>query len=143
MDLFIRVVDGKPFEHPIMGDNFRAAFPDIDIDNLPPEFARFERIAPPPLGVYEVYAGAEYVRVGDRFADSHKVRAMTAKERAAKQAAVKAAWEERGGFASWVFDEETCAFKAPVAHPADGKPYRWDEQNLTWVEMTSTEVPNA
>ena len=30
MELYIRIVDGKPFEHPILGDNFRSVFPDID-----------------------------------------------------------------------------------------------------------------
>ena len=55
MELFIRIVDGAPFEHPIMGDNFREAFPHIDTENLPPEFARFVRVAMPTIGVYEVY----------------------------------------------------------------------------------------
>lgn len=53
MELFIRIVDGQPFEHPIFGDNFRQAFPDVDVNNLPPEFARFERIEAPVCGDYE------------------------------------------------------------------------------------------
>jgi len=44
MELYIRIVDGQPFEHPILGDNFREAFPEVDVNNLPPEFARFERV---------------------------------------------------------------------------------------------------
>ena len=44
MELFIQIRDGLPFGHPIYGDNFRQAFPDVDLENLPPEFARFERI---------------------------------------------------------------------------------------------------
>lgn len=47
MELFIQIRDGQPFEHPILGDNLRQAFPDIDTNNLPPEFARFERIQCP------------------------------------------------------------------------------------------------
>lgn len=47
MELFIRIVDGQPFEHPISGANFRAAFPHVDVNNLPPEFARFIRVPPP------------------------------------------------------------------------------------------------
>jgi hypothetical protein len=47
MELFIRIVDGQPFEHPMLGDNFRQAFPNVDVDNLPPEFARFERVQRP------------------------------------------------------------------------------------------------
>ena len=39
-------------------------------------------------------------------------------------------------FASWVLDEETCLWQAPVPMPDDGKPYSWDEENQTWVEIT-------
>lgn len=53
MQLFIRVKDGQPFEHPIFEDNFRAAFPEVNIDNLPDGFAKFVRVSPPALGVYE------------------------------------------------------------------------------------------
>jgi hypothetical protein len=38
---------------------------------------------------------------------------------------------------SWVLDEETCQWEAPVAYPTDGKNYRWDEPTVTWVEVTS------
>lgn len=37
-------------------------------------------------------------------------------------------------FASWTLDEATCLWEAPIAHPNDGKPYFWDETNLTWIE---------
>jgi hypothetical protein len=47
MELFIQIRNGQPFEHPIFGDNFREAFPHIDVNNLPTEFARFERIQCP------------------------------------------------------------------------------------------------
>lgn len=53
MELFIRLKDGQPFEHPIFGDNFRQAFPDVDVDNLPDWVARFERIEAPACGEYE------------------------------------------------------------------------------------------
>ena len=38
-------------------------------------------------------------------------------------------------FASWVLNEETCLWDAPVAMPDDGKIYRWDEDTLSWVEV--------
>ena len=34
-------------------------------------------------------------------------------------------------FASWVLDETTCQWKAPVDIPSDGKIYKWKE-GLTW-----------
>jgi len=37
-------------------------------------------------------------------------------------------------FVSWVLDEESCQWGAPVAYPADGKMYFWDELIIAWVE---------
>jgi hypothetical protein len=37
-------------------------------------------------------------------------------------------------FTSWVLNEDTCQWQAPVKLPDDGKNYAWDEQSLSWVE---------
>jgi len=33
---------------------------------------------------------------------------------------------------SWVLNETTCLWNAPVVMPQDGKPYKWNEQTLSW-----------
>jgi len=33
---------------------------------------------------------------------------------------------------SWVLDENTCLWKAPVAKPNDENDYTWNEQNQSW-----------
>lgn len=38
-------------------------------------------------------------------------------------------------FVSWVLDEATCRWDAPVPYPQDGKSYRWDEPTLSWIEV--------
>jgi hypothetical protein len=38
-------------------------------------------------------------------------------------------------FASWVLNEETCLWNAPVAMPDDGKVYNWDESSNAWLEV--------
>ena len=38
-------------------------------------------------------------------------------------------------FTSWILDENTCQWKAPIDMPNDGKRYGWNEQTLTWVEF--------
>jgi hypothetical protein len=38
-------------------------------------------------------------------------------------------------FPSWVLNEETCLWDAPVAMPADGKIYNWDESSNAWLEV--------
>jgi hypothetical protein len=37
---------------------------------------------------------------------------------------------------SWLMDEATCLWNAPIAKPTDGKRYDWDEDTLSWVEDT-------
>ena len=39
-------------------------------------------------------------------------------------------------FNSWLLDEDTCLWNAPVAHPNDGKLYTWNEDNQSWDEVT-------
>ena len=39
-------------------------------------------------------------------------------------------------YPSWVLNEDTCLWEAPVPYPQDGKMYRWDEATLSWVEIT-------
>jgi hypothetical protein len=36
-------------------------------------------------------------------------------------------------FESWVLDEDTCLWEAPVAHPEDGETYTWDEESTSWT----------
>ena len=137
MELFIRIKDGQPFEHPIFGDNFRQAFPDVDTNNLPAEFARFVRAEAPRLGVYEKNQTVSYQLVDGAYTDVFACEQMTAEEIAAKQQAVKDSWTANPLFASWTFNEATCAFEAPTPMPTDGKRYRWDEPTVTWVEVTN------
>jgi len=38
-------------------------------------------------------------------------------------------------YASWVLDEATCLWVAPIDYPADGGQYVWDEETTDWVEV--------
>jgi len=60
--------------------------------------------------IYKNYAG-----VGYRF-DPHRNAFIPPKE-----------------YASWLLNEETCLWNAPVPHPTDGKAYVWDEDAIRWV----------
>ncbi len=84
MELFIRIQDGQPIDHPIIGDNFRLAFPDIDVDNLPPEFVKFERIPKPNVGVFEVLEGLIYGWDNGIVKDIWQIRQMSDAEREVK-----------------------------------------------------------
>ena len=134
MELYIRIVDGHPFEHPILGDNFRQAFPDIDTNNLPSTFAKFTRVPAPVYGAYEVSEGCTYEWDGSIVTDVHRVRVMTTEEKTAKQDATKALWLGNG-YASWIFNVDTCSFDPPTPRPTDGDHYTWDESTTSWVAV--------
>ena len=38
-------------------------------------------------------------------------------------------------FDSWVLNDDTCLWEAPVPMPEDGKIYTWDEETLSWIEV--------
>jgi hypothetical protein len=39
-------------------------------------------------------------------------------------------------FPSWVLDEDTCRYEAPIPYPTDGLRYNWDEDTTSWIEET-------
>ena len=39
-------------------------------------------------------------------------------------------------FTSWILNETTCLWEAPVAMPDDGKEYIWNENITNWTEVT-------
>jgi hypothetical protein len=38
---------------------------------------------------------------------------------------------------SWILNEQTCQWEAPVAYPQDGNKYKWNEQTLSWDLTTA------
>ena len=54
--------------------------------------------------------------------------------------------EERDAFIppkpydSWLLDEDTCLWEAPIPMPEDGAIYVWDEESGDWIEVTNDEA---
>ena len=42
-------------------------------------------------------------------------------------------------YASWILNEDTCLWEAPVAYPTDGNNYTWNEDTTSWVEIVEGE----
>jgi hypothetical protein len=38
---------------------------------------------------------------------------------------------------SWVLNEDTCLWDAPVPYPTDGAVYVWDEETGAWIEVVN------
>ena len=41
-------------------------------------------------------------------------------------------------FNSWILNEDTCIWEAPVAYPQDDNKYKWNEQTLSWDIVEDT-----
>ena len=124
MELFIRVVDGQPFEHPIFGDNFRQAFPNIDVDNLPAEFARFERVAQPHNATAYEVEECTYQWVDGVVKDVWVTRSMTDTERSEKVLALTNTANEIINF-----------FKSTVQEKIDRAPN--EEARQAWIDFAA------
>lgn len=38
-------------------------------------------------------------------------------------------------FNSWVLNEDSCQWEAPIPYPNDGKNYLWDEAQQQWIQI--------
>lgn len=133
MNLYIRLENGQPVEHPLIEANLIHL--GIDLNNLPENYTRFERTPAPELGVYETYNGVTYEWVNGVVSDVHHVRPLTAQEKTEKQNKVKEYWATFG-YPSWTFNEEFCNFDPPTPDPTtETNLYQWDESTLSWVEV--------
>jgi hypothetical protein len=43
-------------------------------------------------------------------------------------------------FNSWILDEQTCQWEAPIPRPNNNKRYDWDEATTSWVEIPEPTV---
>ena len=148
MRLFIRIKDEVPFEHPILESNFIQAFPEVDIDNLPPEFVEFIRIEKPELGTYGTHISTTYELVDGMYTDKHVVHEMTPAEKIKKDELIQArrttyrkeflaAWDRKDQISNWdafTFDETDLIFVPPVPRPDDDEIYRWSGRDNKWRE---------
>jgi hypothetical protein len=44
-------------------------------------------------------------------------------------------------YPSWVLNEDTCLWQAPIPLPDEEKQYAWDENSTSWIEVTKEEPP--
>jgi hypothetical protein len=131
MTNYIRVQNGEAVGEPITEAKLLQDNPGININVLPPEFARLIKVHPPKLSPYEKNQVKVYEWDRDAIKEVWYCEQVTPEEKLQLQNNAKAKWAQIG-FPSWVFDESICWFKPPVPKPMDGKIYRWDEQSLSW-----------
>lgn len=131
MRLFIRLKNGQPFEHPIFEHNFVEAFPDIDLNALPENFAEFIRVPVKELDTFEVHVETKYEWSGSFVTDVHYYRPMTEEEKAVKIEELK----NMPHPANWVWNETLFTWQPPPKPdmPSTGGPWRFDLETYKWV----------
>lgn len=85
MQLFIQVVNGEPFEHPMALENLQQLIPGFDPENPPEGFVRFERVECPRVATPFEREISSYKLVDGVFKDVWEVVPLTEEEKAAKK----------------------------------------------------------
>lgn len=130
MQFFIHVVDGQPQGNPIDRDSLLVLGQGL----IPAGYEVFMPSPPPSdLGVYEVINAAPAIaRNGETWTHDWGRRPMSEEQKQVLIADVQAIWAANG-YPSWTWNEAGCCYVPPVAPPADGGPYQWDEAAQQWI----------
>ena len=137
MNLYIKVEEGIPVDHPMLEDNIKDAYPEVDLQNLPSWLMPFERTPIPTYGPYEVFTHTTYQIDNGVCRDLHHIRQLSDIEKHQLQLRIKTSWASGGAiqYPSWIWNEELCSYTPPLPYPNDGGKYIWDEASLSWVVM--------
>jgi len=117
MKLYIETENGVTKNHPAFEDNIMQAF-----GAIPEHWEPFTRVERPVPTTYQVLESDEpvYAKVDGVWTDVWTVRDMTDEEKAAKQQAVRDAFnarEQAENWSAWTLDEATCVMVPPVPRP--------------------------
>lgn len=120
---FAKCVDGKVVQVIVA----EAEFFDTFVDSSPGEWKQ---------GSYNTRGGVHYdPATGQPSADQSKALRKNYPGIGYSYDAAKDAFIPPKPFASWLLNDDTCLWEAPVAMPTDGKPYVWDEDTTSWKEV--------
>ena len=133
MKLYIKYIDGKVVDHPMLEDNLKQVDPDFDPTNLPDTLKMFERVNAPIPGPY-AYIEQSYELGEDNIVrDVYTEVAFSDEEKAKLIEYTKSQAHPNG----WVFNETICGWEPGIPYPTDGKVYQWSEELENWSELNT------
>lgn len=125
MGHYCKVVDGKVTQVIVAEPEFFETF----VDSSPGEWVKTS---------YNTRGGVHYdPTTSEPSADQSKALRKNYAGVGYTYDAEKDAFIPQKPFNSWLLNEETCLWNAPVAMPTDGKPYVWDEATTSWKEVVA------
>jgi hypothetical protein len=124
MGHFCKVVDGKVSTVIVAEPEFFDTF----VDSSPGEWLQVS---------YNTRGGVHYGQDGQPSADQSKALRKNYPGVGYTYDKARDAFIAPQPYASWVLDEATCLWNAPVAMPTDGKIYEWEEATTSWKEIVA------
>ena len=124
MGHFCKVVDSKVVSVIVAEPEFFDTF----VDSSPGEWLQVS---------YNTRGGVHYGQDGQPSADQSKALRKNYPGIGYTYDKARDAFIAPQPYASWVLDEATCLWNAPVAMPTDGKFYEWDEATTSWKELVA------
>lgn len=142
MNLYIKVENGIPIDHPAIESNLLDAFGEI-----PNNWEPFVRGEHPKPNVYQVVhiPDSTYEKINGVWTDAWTVRDMTPEEKLQKQQNVVNSFRNRDqaeNWSAWTLDEETCTMVPPIPRPerVEGQIIFWCGAENNWKETVA--APN-
>jgi hypothetical protein len=137
MKLYIKYIDGKIVDHPLLEDNLMQVDPDFDPKNLPETLKVFERVNAPVPGPYSRVENSYQLGDDDIVRDVYTLVDISDEEKSALIAHTQSLPHPNG----WVFNETICGWEPGVPYPNDGKIYSWSEELANWQEIAPVTPP--
>ena len=133
MKLYIQIENGQPINHPIEEGNFKSAFPKVDINNLPPEWALFNRVQQPTDLLTSPFQNAVssygLMADGTTWQDVWTAQPMSDQEKADKIAL----YQSMPPGPNQTLNTETLVWSPSTPMPQDGQTYLWNNATGEWI----------
>lgn len=138
-NLYIKVINGKTVDHPVLAQNLFDVFPGVPAEQFPAlgyePFVRVELLVPQN----KRFIRTEYEKIDGVWTDVHYFEDLSPEEIAAiaqrKRQLITEWWQSRPeafNYTAWVYDEALERFVPPFPKPDDGQFYRWSGKDNNW-----------
>jgi hypothetical protein len=131
MNLIIKIVDGKPVDHPLHEDNMKFFFPDLDVNNPPEGYARFIRKLPPELSPMQRLGPSSYA-IDEELSNQYGTTVWTDQYDIVDVTDEELIQEAQENV-RLINEKMATDMNAPVPPPDDGNLYVWSSVTNSWV----------
>lgn len=133
MNFLIKIENGKPVNDPILEENLRFFYPDLDVNNPPEGYAKFVRKPYPELKPFQTIESTEYV-IDIKLTVESKTTVWTDKYNIGTLSELEIISIANAEIQD-ANERMRKQFNAPYPAPKDGNLYVWASKSNKWVIM--------